>query len=67
MLHRLVAAPRRLEEDAEVFPDLFLADVFGEEARPQGQVELLVVGAGVEHFVFRHLRPKDLSAAASAS
>ena len=43
MLHRLIAAARRLEKDAQVLADLLLADVLGEQPRPQSEVELLVV------------------------
>src|SRR5690349_19283596 len=67
VLHRLGAARRRVEEDGEVLAYLLLADVFRRVAGSQREVELLVVGPGVKDFVFRHLRPRDLSAVARAS
>ena len=52
MLHRLASAPRRLQEDAEVFPHLRLPDVLGQHSRAQREVELLVIGARVDDSVF---------------
>ncbi len=57
MLDGFVPPARRLEQDAEVLAHLLLSDVLGEEARPQREVELVVVGAGVEHLLLGHLRP----------
>src|SRR5713226_2370152 len=68
MLARLPAAAGGSEKDAEVVADLLLSDVLGQHARPQREVELLVVGACFEHSVLvGHLRPNALRAVASAS
>ena len=64
---RLIAPPRRLEEDAQVVADLLLTHVLGEEARAECEVELLIVRPRVQDFVLGHLRPSALSAVASAS
>src|SRR5581483_10397877 len=67
VLDRVAAAASRLEEDAQVLAHLLLADILAQEPRPERQVVLIVVRAGVQDPVGRHLRPRDLNAAASAS
>ena len=60
VLHRLASAPRSLQQDAEVFAYLLLADVLGQHARAQRQVELIVVSSRVDQSIFSaHLFPSQ--------
>src|SRR5438046_2600341 len=67
VLNRLITPPRGLEKDAEVFPHLLLPHILAEVARPQREVELLVVRLRIQNLLFRHLRPRAFNANASAS
>jgi len=71
MLHGLAPAASRLQQDAEVVPHLLLADVLGEDAWAERQVELVVVGSRVQDRIVSwrhagHFLPSALSASASA-
>jgi hypothetical protein len=43
VLHRLTPAARRLQQDAQVLPDLFLADIVGQKTWSKREVVLVVV------------------------
>jgi hypothetical protein len=54
VLDRLPATARRFQQDAQVLSYLLLADVLGQQSRAEGEIELVVVGPGVQYgFVSR--------------